>query len=858
MLAYYFSLALRGLKYNIGLTALMLLAIGAGVGASTTTYAVFRAVSGDPIPWKSAQLFIPQIDPWGPTHAIRRRGEPPDALGYLDATRLMQAHRARLQSAIYAITPLVTPTEGFGHPFDVTGHAVYSEFFPMLDVPFRYGSGWSAHDDAEHAAVAVISDRLNRKLFAGKYSVGKTLNLQGKGYRIVGVLDNWNPQPRFYDIMDTETGGFTGQNDDVFIPFTAAIEAPIENDGFTMCAETPSAPTFAGQVHSSCVWIAYLAELDSAAQVAAYQSYLVDYARDQQRAGRFNWPPNIRLRNLMGWLDYHHVVPGDTRLSFLVALGLLIVCVANSASVLLSKFLRRDYEVGIRRTLGAPQSAIYMPCLIEAGLVGLAGGVLGVILSWFGLRALDWVLPSDIASLAHLDVSLLLLALAMAVLGTLLAALYPTWRVARTGLAGWSTTTRASTRLNLPPAFSVLRRHKMSVSLIILQIILSLAIVTNALFIIGQRIGSVREASGLDERNLFLVKQQWLGLTDIDSPAIQSRLDSLLQDDLSTLRNLPDVAAATPINALPLTGDSSNIYLNLKPLQQHGEAFAGLYLVDETTLTALGLHLVAGRDFSAADVRSDRASQPAIIVTRALAEQLFPAGSALGRTVYLNGDSAPSIVIGVVDRLSVSLVSGEEASSRSYAVMMPVHLSAIATLYAVRAKPGRMAAAMKAAGPALYVGNAMRLMDDSSVTSYADIRTRAYRADVGMAMLMGIVSLLLLVITGAGIAGLSSTWVSERRQQIGIRRALGARQRDILHHFQLENFAIAGVGTILGVGVAFGLNILLMHYFEMDTLPIVYVLGGAAMVLAIGQCAVFVPARQASRVPPAVAARSVR
>src|SRR3546814_4440285 len=118
-------------------------------------------------------------------------------------------HRAKRQSAMYQISPSVVPAQAGKHPLNVGGHAVYSEFFPMLDVPFLYGSGWNAQDDAQRAAVVVISSKLNEKLFGGINSVGKTVNIEGKDYRVSGVLDNWNPQPRFYDVVNT--GGFSEQ-----------------------------------------------------------------------------------------------------------------------------------------------------------------------------------------------------------------------------------------------------------------------------------------------------------------------------------------------------------------------------------------------------------------------------------------------------------------------------------------------------------------------------------------------------------------------------------------------------------------------------------------------------------------------
>jgi putative ABC transport system permease protein len=408
----------------------MVLAIGFGVAASMTTWSVFRAVSGDPIPWKSSKLFVPQIDAWGP----KGRGksgdnEPADAMNYADAMALMRDHRAKRQSAMYQISPSVVPAQAGKHPLNVGGHAVYSEFFPMLDVPFLYGGGWNAEDDAQRAAVAVISSKLNEKLFGATNSVGKTVSIEGKDYRVVGVLDNWNPQPRFYDVVNT--GGFSEQVEDVFLPFERAIAMGIPNDGNTNCNETPKESGFVGLQHSSCIWIAYMAELDDAAAVTAYRQYLDGYASDQQKAGRFTWAPNNRLRDLPAFLDHEQVVPSDTKVSLLVALGLLLVCLVNTVGLLLAKFLRRSGEIGVRRALGAPRKAIYLQFLTEAGVVGLAGGVLGLLLTGVGVASVGMVLPKSISDLARLDFSLLVFTLAVAVLATLLAGLYPTFRASR-------------------------------------------------------------------------------------------------------------------------------------------------------------------------------------------------------------------------------------------------------------------------------------------------------------------------------------------------------------------------------------------------------------------------------------------
>ena len=431
MLGYYLVLAARSLRRSAGLTALMMLTIGFGVAASMTTYAVFRGLSGDPLPGKSTRLFVPQIDVWGPGYRAARE-EPSDALTYTDAMALMHQHRATRQSALYAISPSVMPA-GAGRirsPIQLNGYAVYSEFFPMLDVPFRYGSGWSADDDAQRQPVAVISDRLNHQVFGGRDSVGQTIDIDKHDYRIVGVMREWNPQPRFFDVK----GGFYSvDGPDVFLPFQHSVAINLATAGWDDCRKGTSDPQsdFGALQRSECIWLAYMVELDDAKAVQAYRDYLDAYASAQQHIGRFHWAPNNRLRNLREFLDYEHVIPSDTGVSLLAAQGLLLVCLVNTIGLLLAKFLRRRGEIGMRRALGASCAAVHAQFLVEAGVIGIGGGLLGLLFTAVGVLGIDQVLPSAYAELAHVDVPLLCSTLLLAVASTLLAGVYPAWRASR-------------------------------------------------------------------------------------------------------------------------------------------------------------------------------------------------------------------------------------------------------------------------------------------------------------------------------------------------------------------------------------------------------------------------------------------
>lgn len=427
MLAYYLDLAWRSLKRSSGLTALMVLSIGVGVALAMSTWTLVHLMARDPIPEKSAQLFVPTIDMWGPAaHANATQGnDPPVLLDYGTAEALLHDHRAQYQSANYWIAPTVVPGKVGLHPFNASGFAVTGQFFPMLNVPFKYGSGWNDADDEDRAQVVVIGQQLNNKVFGGGDSVGKTLELDGRNYRVVGVLKDWNPQPVYYDVP--AFGGFMIQPVEVFMPFKTAIAAQIPSNGtsYAGCFKSPERPGFEGFVHSSCAFISYIVQLDNASAVQHYRAYLTGFAQQH-----FTWPPNVRLFGLMTWLNYLQAVPSGVRILRFVGVGLLIVCLVDTIGLMLAKFLRRSGEIGVRRAMGATHRSTYAQFLIEGAMIGVAGGVLGIILTLLAMAGLRAVYPRTWSALAQVDMKLLAVTLVVAIVATLLAALYPTWRAA--------------------------------------------------------------------------------------------------------------------------------------------------------------------------------------------------------------------------------------------------------------------------------------------------------------------------------------------------------------------------------------------------------------------------------------------
>jgi len=410
------------------------------------------------------------------------------------------------------------------------------------------------------------------------------------------------------------------------------------------------------------------------------------------------------------------------------------------------------------------------------------------------------------------------------------------------------------------PILAALRRHKAGVVLIAMQIALTLAIVCNAIFIIGQRIDRVNRPTGIDEANLFVVSQQWVGTQESDGPGAIEKIDSLVRADIDTLRRMPGVESVAPANSMPLLNSSHTNGITLTPEQKTPTLTATIFEGDDKLINTLGVQLTAGRAFTAADVQpqgfhNDNVT-PSVIVSQAAAEKLFPGQSAIGKMIYSDGKG--TTIIGVVKLLESSMVNTFGENSDYYTIIEPVRVDGDTSRYVVKTRQGQQAAAMAAARDALFAANPQRVIDaDRGVRSFAEIRHDAYRSDRGMAILMAVVCLIMLCVTAAGIVGLTSFWVGQRHRQIGVRRALGARKIDILHYFQIENLMIAGGGVVVGVVLAVGLNLWLMSQYEMPRMPVMYVLIGMVALLALGQAAVFVPARRASRVSPIEATRAV-
>jgi putative ABC transport system permease protein len=423
MFSYYFKLGLRSLRRNPALTALMVLTLAIGVAASVSTLTILHMMSGDPIPTKSDRLFVPVFDVGQLTDYTPGDKPGDDQLTYTDVSNLLKSKQGERRTALYGIAaPMEPPRKDMG-AFSAQGIAPTRDFFAMMEVPFLHGQPWSEADDARGADVVVLGREIAEKLFGGANPVGQRLNMLGSPFTVVGVADKWSPLPRFYRLIGGER---FGGSEDFFIPLSTALRHETGHNGGMNCT-TRSDPGFQGILKSDCTWLQFWFETRSAADRAELQNYLDSYAAEQRKLGRMKRNAPNGLYNVSEWLEHLKLVSKDDKLAAWLAFGFLVLCLVNTIGLLLAKFSVRASEVGIRSALGASRKEIFRQFLIETAVVGLAGGVLGLVLA-FGALALIAVQNSAMAAVAHMDLPMLAFTFVLSVLAAMLAGLLPTWR----------------------------------------------------------------------------------------------------------------------------------------------------------------------------------------------------------------------------------------------------------------------------------------------------------------------------------------------------------------------------------------------------------------------------------------------
>ncbi|HTV03702.1 MAG TPA: ABC transporter permease [Luteitalea sp.] len=431
MLLHNIWIAWKSLKRSPTLSLLIVSCIALGIAFATTFATVRHAFTKHPLPDKEPVLRYVRLDNWDP-----RTAYPGDSLNslppqvtYRDAMELRRSTLPARQTPTFRALLTVIPDPAISRPSREDIRLAESDFFEMFQVPFRYGGPWTREADTKQEHVIVLSERLNERLFGGRNSVGQTLKIETRDFRIVGVLAGWQPTVRMYDM----TGSALSEPEAVFMPFAMAVPMQIRTAGNSDGWGTQAGTGVAGFLNSETSWLQYWVELRSPADEAAYRSFVESYITDQKKVGRFARPMNYRVSSIATLMTDFQIAPKETFALLLVGLLFLAVAAVNLIGLLLGKFLARANEVGVRRALGASRRDVFMQHLVECQVVAVLGGAIGVVLAAVSLRALNAYMldMTNRAGLFSLDFRMLLLALALSITAGLISGVYPAWRICR-------------------------------------------------------------------------------------------------------------------------------------------------------------------------------------------------------------------------------------------------------------------------------------------------------------------------------------------------------------------------------------------------------------------------------------------
>lgn len=438
MFGYYLRLALASFRRNPGLTSLMILAIALGIAVCMITLTSYRAAANNPAGERGEILFSPSLDSWDPDNAYDKddKSLAPNMLTYRDAKALYASDIPDRKIITYKTGDIYTRPDKGMDPHYIGTRMTSRDFFAMFEVPFLHGGPWDAKADEGPEPVIVLSKEENEKAFGGENSVGRTLFWKGREFRVVGVLDHWEPMPKYFDVSN---GAFQNM-EGAYVPFAWGPILELGSHGNTNCWKTEAINSFQEFLNSECIWFAAWVELRTSEKQRAYKEFMDNYVIDQKKHGRFARPLNNYLYDVGGWMKRNKVVEDDNKAMLIMAFAFLAVCLVNTVGLLLAKFLNAAPIAGVRRALGASRRDIFWQHLTESGVVALAGGIVGGILGVLGIWALRaWYgrFVEEATRVLPFDEKNFVIVVAIAVAAGLLAGLYPAWRIGRAAPASY-------------------------------------------------------------------------------------------------------------------------------------------------------------------------------------------------------------------------------------------------------------------------------------------------------------------------------------------------------------------------------------------------------------------------------------
>ena len=406
-----------------------IVAVTLGVGILSATSHTYMFFAQNPIPEKDKVLFNVRLDNWTTDEMpfAVAPGEPPKHSTYRDTKELMKSTIPLHQAQVGSANSYVFPKDRNAKPYGTRVRLTNSDFFPMFNIPFKYGHGWTHEQDEARELIVVLSHESNLRLFDGENSVGKSVHLGNRFYTVIGVLAPYQPMPIYYDIINSGNGKIA----DFFVPLDHIRES---GNGLNRSGDGNAwgpRETMTGDSLYTVAefnWIEFWVEL-SPDRLEDYKSYLSSYVMEQKALGRFPRKLNNRVTPVMEWIRERS--NETTMLAVMVGIStlFLIACCVNITGLLLSKFLSTSNQTGIIRALGAKKSFVFIQYILECSLLALAGGILGIGVAHLQMNFINSLVPGE--PLFFLNTTTILLAIAIALTTGILTGIYPAWRACR-------------------------------------------------------------------------------------------------------------------------------------------------------------------------------------------------------------------------------------------------------------------------------------------------------------------------------------------------------------------------------------------------------------------------------------------
>lgn len=799
--------AVRSLTHAPGFAAVAILTLALGIGANSAIFSVLNGVVLRPLPYESPDELV-RVASRFPTLGFDKFWiSPPEYMELRERTRSFAsfgAYRTGMSSV-----------GGEDAPIRVVSSVATADLFETLAVRAHLGRPFNAEEDLPGAAsVVTLSYELWQSAFGGAADiVGRSIIVNGNEARVTGVM------PPGFDVADARVEiWFPGQLD----------PANRQNRGS----------------HFLDV-VARLNPNTTIEQARAELGVLVDGWADANPDTHVPTPDNhpIFLTGLQEDLI------GGTRAALMLLLGavgfvLLIAC-ANVANLLLARAESRQKEIAVRAALGAGRGRLVRQFLTEGVVLSLIGGALGLLIGYAGVRVLLATNPRGIPRALEigLDGSVLVFTLAVSIVTGLIFGLAPALHLTKR-------TVTQSLRDGTGRTTASGARQQVRRALVVSEIALAVILVVGSGLMLRSFAALQKVDPGFDPDGLLTFQLFLPAATYPDPPGQAAFLDRLLD----RMRALPGVTSAAAMSGMPPRRDvnaNDTDFEGLVPTED-GPAFNTDYwqFVSRDYLETMDIPLRDGRLFTYAD----EGGTPVVLINERLAEVFYPDMNPLGRRLRPPGDGNPWLtIVGIVEDVKQGGLE-EETGTEIYFLYPQV-------ARAVGFAPRTMNVVLRTAGDPLQLANAVRSevrsldaqLPVANMASMNDVLYEAVSRPRFITLLLAVFAIVALALAAIGTYGVMAYSVAQRRQEIGIRMALGAQASSVLGMVLGQGIAVAGLGLIIGIAGAFALTRLLSSLlFNISATDPLAFLSAPLLLGVVALAACYIPALRATRVDPAI------